>query len=425
MTTSSLPTLDKSGVLHDGFACRSCGSHDVVTFLPLGLSPLANGLLPEGFEGAEPVYPLDVALCRSCALVQLTFAPPPDDLFRIYPYFSSFSDTMVSHAGQLAQSLISRRHLDESSLVIEIASNDGYLLQFYKAAGIPVLGIEPALNIADAARARGIETISEFFGSDLGRSLAASNRQADIVHAHNVLAHVPDLNGFVAGIKTVLKPDGVAVIEVPYVRDLIEKAEFDTIYHEHLSYFSVSALDSLFKRHSLRLIDVERVVIHGGSLRLTVGLLDSNEQADPRVQSILDEERSLGMTAEPYYQGFSSRVVQVKTELVAMLTDLKRQGKRLAAYGASAKGTTLLTYCGIGPDLLDYIVDRSSVKQGHRAPGSHLVIFPPEHLLADMPDYCLLLVWNFAAEVIEQQSEYLSRGGRFIIPLPTPAILEA
>ena len=405
------------------FACRSCGSTDVGVFLALGMSPLANGILKPGFEHEEKTFPLDVGFCRRCSLVQLTFAPPPEDLFLDYPYFSSFSDAMVEHARRLTAKLTHERGLDGNSLVVELASNDGYLLRFYRDAEIPVLGIEPALNIAEVARDRGIETISEFFDADVGALLAAEGRRADVIHAHNVLAHVPDLNGFVLGIKTLLKPNGIAVIEVPYLRDLIENTEFDTIYHEHLSYFSLTALERLFSRHGMKIIDAERVAIHGGTLRITVGHDTNREEPRASVAGVLAEEGELGMTAESYYRDFRWRVETLKSNLIACLSGLKAEGHQIAGYGASAKGTTLLTYCGIGTNYLDFLVDRSTAKQGHLAPGSHLPIYRPEHLVQANPDYTLLLVWNFADEILAQQAEYRSRGGKFIVPVPSVRVV--
>jgi SAM-dependent methyltransferase len=303
---------------------------------------------------------------------------------------------------------------------MEIASNDGYLLQHYVAAGVPVLGIEPARNIAAAANARGIRTRCEFFGRESARRLAAEGVAADVLHANNVLAHVPDLNGVVAGIATVLKPAGVAIVEVPYVRDLIEHCEFDTIYHEHLCYFSVGALEPLFARHGLVLADIERIPVHGGSLRL---FASRTGRAGASVRRLVDEERRAGMRERPYYAGFAERVARLREELVALLDRLKAEGRRIAAYGASAKGSTLLNFFGIGRQHLDYVVDRSTEKQGRFTPGTRLEIFPPERLATDRPDYLLLLAWNFLDEVLAQQSAYRQAGGRFIVPVPEVRIV--
>jgi SAM-dependent methyltransferase len=358
--------------------------------------------------------------CPNCSLVQITETVPPEKLFREYLYFSSFSDTMLRHARQLVDELIASRKLGVENLVVELASNDGYLLQYYKQAGVRVLGIEPAVNIAKVAeQERGIPTVSEFFGRELAVRLVADGEKADVIHGHNVLAHVADLNGFVEGIHTLLKDDGVAVIEAPYVKDMIDRCEFDTIYHEHLCYFSLTALGHLFRRHDMLLYDVKRVPIHGGSLRIYATQAQGPyNEAQRNVVSLLEEEASWGVESPTFYQGFANQVEALKSTLVGYLSQLKQQGRRLAAYGAAAKGSTLLNYFGIGQETLDFVVDRSTYKQGRYMPGVHLPIYAPEKLLEERPDYVLLLVWNFADEVLEQQKEFRESGGRFIIPVP-------
>lgn len=396
--------------------CISCGAAALTPVMSLGTTPLANALLAKAdLSAAEARFPLDLVFCGQCAMVQITEFVPPAMLFSDYAYFSSFSDTIVAAAKKLAGRLVETRRLGAGSLVVELASNDGYLLQHYVAAGVPVLGIEPAANIAKVANERGIRTRSEFFGLECAQRLVAEGLSADVVHANNVLAHVPDLNGFVAGIAAVLKPDGVAVIEAPYARDMIEKCEFDTIYHEHLCYFSVSALVPLFARHGLALADIKRIPVHGGSLRL---FASRSAKQGAAVSKLLAEERAAGMLDAGYYAGFAGRVEALRAALLALLAGLKAQGKRIAAYGASAKGSTLLNYFGIGGETLDYVVDRSTEKQGRYTPGTRLPILAPAHLLEDNPDYLLLLSWNFLDEVLEQQAAYRATGGKFIVPVP-------
>lgn len=404
------------------FHCRSCQSDRMRRIVDLGATPLANALLRPGPDKvAEKRYPLDLVVCQDCWLVQITETVPPDDLFSHYLYFSSFSDTAIENARSIVVRMIDRLALGPASLAMEAASNDGYLLRHYSERGIPVLGVEPARNIAEQANAAGIATRCSFFGAEEARLLAAEGLRCDAFHANNVLAHVPDLNGFVAGIATVLKPGGLASIEVPYLRDLIEHMEFDTIYHEHLCYFSVTALAAVFERHGLSLADVERIPIHGGSLRLFVAH-KGNAQSDAVVR-LLEEERQLGMTGFEFYADFASRIAALKHELTAVLHDLKRAGHRIAAYGASAKGATLLNTFGIGQDVLDFVADRSTVKQGLLTPGTHLPIVAPSELLSRQPDYLLLLTWNFADEILEQQHEYRARGGKVIIPVPRVRIV--
>ena len=403
------------------YSCHSCGHTDLKTILSLGRTPLANALLRvDQLEETEETFPLELVFCPACTLVQITETVSPEKLFREYFYLSSFSDTMLRHAATMAAQMVEERGLGAGSLVVELASNDGYLLRHYKSRGVRVLGIEPAVNIARVAeQEHGIPTIAEFFTEFLARMLRLSDFDPDVVHANNVLAHVGDLNDFVFGLGILLKIDGVAVIEVPYVKDMIDACEFDTIYHEHLSYFSLTALNELFNRNLLNIWRVERLPIHGGTLRLYASYKHDPEDS---VLQLLDEEapwvRDFG-----FYADFGNKVERLRRELVELLRELKQQGKRIAVYGASAKGSTLLNFCGIGKETLDYVVDRSTVKQGLYTPGTHLQIHPPEKLLSDVPDYVLLLTWNFADEILEQQAEYRRRGGRFIIPIPSVKVM--
>ena len=404
--------------------CRSCRKPGLQLVLSLGNMPLANALITaEQLDQPESTYPLELAFCPKCSLVQITETVPPEELFRDYLYFSSFSDTMLRHAQAIVERVLEWRPLDANSLAVEIASNDGYLLQYYKQAGIPVLGIEPAINVARVAQdERGIRTLTDFFGAETAGRLVEEGERADVIHANNVLAHVPDLNGFVRGLRLLLKPEGVAIIEVPYVKDLIDRCEFDTIYHEHLCYFSLTALNQLFERHGLAIQWVERLAIHGGSLRIFVGV-DSGAPSPTVVAELLDEETRWGVNRLDFYRDFARRVAELRTSLRNFVLDLKGQKLRLAAYGAAAKGSTLLNYFGIGRSELDFVVDRSTHKQGRYMPGVRLPICSPARLLEEMPSHVLLLTWNFADEILSQQAEYRRRGGKFIIPIPELSVV--
>lgn len=402
-------------------SCRICGGSELPVILSLGETPLANSLLQrDQLEDSEPRYALELAMCPECSLVQIKETVAPELLFRNYLYFTSFSETMLQHARELSLEVISNRKLGPGSLVVEIASNDGYLLQYYKANGVPVLGVEPAKNVAAVSIQKGIETITEFFNTTLASSLVSQGRRADVIHANNVLAHVADLHGVVSGISILLKEDGIAIIEVPYLKDMIDGTEFDTIYHEHLCYYSLSSLDRLFRQHDLFINDVKRIALHGGSLQLFIGKKSKPSQS---VKELMQNEIDWGMRELAFYKSFASQIEQLKSQLTEILDKLKSEGNSIAAYGASAKGSTLLNSFNIGKQYLDFIVDRSSAKQGYYSPGTHLPILAPEVLLERKPDYLLLLTWNFAEEIMQQQEQYRRQGGKFIVPIPQLTVI--
>jgi SAM-dependent methyltransferase len=399
--------------------CRSCAAESLHTILDLGTTPLANALVAAAdLDRPQPSFPLTLLFCAACGLVQIRETVDPEILFRHYFYLSSFSTTMLEHARHAADSLCPSAGLGPESLVVEIASNDGYLLKNFVAWGIPVLGIEPAANIAAVAVAAGVPTLAEFFGRDLAQKLAAEGRQADLILANNVLAHVADSGGFVAGIEILLRPGGRAVLEFPYLGDMIDGTEFDTIYHEHLCYFSLHAARNLFGRHGLAVTDVERLPIHGGSLRVTVMRAGESASPAPVVHALLEQEEDRGLTRVDAYRAFAAGVERIRRDLLAEIGNRRRAGETLAAYGASAKGATLLNTVGLSREHLAFVADRSTVKQGLYTPGTLLPIVPPEALLSRRPDAVLLLTWNFAAEIFRQQAAYLEAGGLFILPIP-------
>ena len=403
--------------------CRACRSQALEGVVSLGFTPLANSLLTkEQLQETEATYPLGLLLCRSCSLVQTPEDIPPEDIFSDYPYLSSYSDTTVDSARDLAEKVIAWRGLNAQSRVMEIASNDGYLLQHYKLAGIDVLGIEPAANIAPVAIEKGIPTRCEFFNLELAKELNSEWLTLDVIHAHNVLAHVPDPVDFLSGIQILLKDHGVAIFEVPYIKDLMDNMAFDTIYHEHLSYFSLTALESIFDNAHLRIEAVERIPAQGGSLRI-FATHDIEENYPWPVHQLLQEEKSWGVDTSLPYSVFGAKIWELRWELDTLLRQLKADGKSIAAYGASAKGSTLLNCFDIGMEIIDFVVDRSPAKQGRYTPGTHLPIYGPEKLLEEQPDYALLLSWNYAEEILGQQQAYRDSGGKFIIPTPRLAVV--
>jgi SAM-dependent methyltransferase len=396
--------------------CRSCGSSDFAPVLDLGVQPLANGYREPGDVSQEARYPLALVRCRACSLVQLSGTIPPKLMFDTYHYFSSYSSTMVDSMRVLAKRLTAERELTAKDLVVEIASNDGYLLKHYLDLGIPVLGVEPAQNVAAVARESGVPTLTEYFTRSLGSELADSGQCASVVHANNVMAHVPDINDFVAGICAVLRPDGVAVVETPYVVRFVDDREFDTTYHEHVFYYSLTALSSLLERHGLMVSDVEQIPLHGGSLRLFIQ--HPTNRSSARVGELLEAERVRGITTDDYYSDFANRVQELKTAVTELIRGLRAKGATVAAYGAAAKGTVLLNHFGLDHRTIDFVADRSVQKQGLVMPGVGIPIVAAEELQRRHPDYTLLLAWNFAEEILEQQHAYRADGGTFIIPVP-------
>jgi SAM-dependent methyltransferase len=384
------------------------------------MSPLANSYVEaDQLNRMEPFYPLHAYICAECFLVQLESIVSPEEIFSEYAYFSSYSDSWLEHARVYADSVAARFGLNSNSRVVEIASNDGYLLQFFVAKGIPVLGIEPAANVARAAIQKGVPTEVRFFDEEAARDLVRRGQQADLAIGNNVLAHVPDLNGFVRGMKILLRNNGVITLEVPHLMRLMEENQFDTIYHEHFSYFSLVTLCKLFDRHGLEVFDVEELATHGGSLRVYVGRKgDRSRPLEKRVQEVLSKEEKAGLTNLDRYLAFGEQVKNTKRKFLEFLTAAKADKKSVAAYGAPAKGNTLLNYCGVGTDLIEYTVDRNPHKQGHLLPGTRIPIYAPDKINQTRPDYLLILPWNLKDEIMHQMRDIRQWNGRFVVPIP-------
>ena len=419
--THSEQTTDRSAAIAIvGRTCRFCGAALERTFIDLGMSPLCERILrADQLDEMEPFFPLHVRICDACRLVQLPAYVAPEEIFTEYAYFSSFSDSWVDHARRYAEAVIVDRSLGADSLVVELASNDGYLLQHFKSRGIPILGIEPAANVATAAEERGIPTLVEFFGESLARRLVAQGPLADLVVANNVFAHVPDINDFSEGMRLLLAPDGVATIEVQHLARLIENNQFDTIYHEHFTYYSLLSAERVLAAHGLTVCDVEELSTHGGSLRLFVR---HSSAASPAVSDRVDRLRAWeideGYDDPEQYSGFAARAQETKRNLLSFLIDARARGCTVAGYGAPGKGNTLLNYCGIRTDLLAYTVDRNPYKHGRFLPGTHIPIYPPERIAETQPDYVLILPWNLRDEIVGQLAYVRDWGGQFVVPIP-------
>lgn len=407
-------------------SCRFCTAPLSHVFVDLGASPLANSYLePADLRKAERFYPLCVYVCGECLLVQLPEEERPEEIFSDYAYFSSYSESWLRHAREYAEAMISRFGLGPSHQVVEVASNDGYLLRWFVERGIQVLGIEPAGNVAQAAEAAGIPTVVKFFGAETARHLADRGTRADLLVGNNVLAHVPDLNDFVAGLAILLAERGVLTMEFPHLLRLMEEDQFDTIYHEHYSYFSFTTVRRVFSAHGLTLFDVEELPTHGGSLRIYARHdRDDSKPVGERVQALLAREEEVGLISLDAYRSFTERVERVKRGLLRFLIQAKEEGKTVAGYGAPAKGNTLLNYCGIRTDFVDYTVDRSPHKQGRFLPGTRIPIHAPDRLRETRPDYVLILPWNLKEEIVEQMADVRSWGGKFVVAIPEVEVLE-
>jgi len=407
-------------------SCRFCGTKLEHTFVDLGMSPLCESYLPfEQLNQMEPFYPLHVQVCANCFLVQLEAYVTPEHIFSDYAYFSSYSDSWLAHAKRYTALMVERFGIGANSFVVELASNDGYLLQYFVEKKVPVLGIEPAANIAEVAIKKGVPTLVKFFGRESARELVASGRKADLLLGNNVLAQVPDVNDFVAGMKILLAPSGVITMEFPHLQRLMEENQFDTIYHEHFSYFSFVTAEKIFAAHGLTLFDVEELPTHGGSLRIYGRHAeDASKPVTARVTEMRHREVSAGYLQLETYSRFAEQVKETKRKLLEFLIKAKRSGKQIAGYGAPGKGNTLLNYCGIRTDFLDYTVDRNPYKHGRFLPGTHVPIFPPERIRETKPDFLLILPWNLKNEIIQQNAFIREWGGKFVVPIPEVQVHE-
>lgn len=405
--------------------CLFCQAPLRMTFVDLGMHPLCESFVPpERFNSMEPFYPLHVYVCEQCFLVQLHEYVKPDDIFTEYAYFSSYSDSWIQHAKRYTEMIIARLGLSAASLVVELASNDGYLLQHFVASGIPVLGIEPAANVAEVARKKSIPTLVKFFNEETAKALRNEGKAADLIAGNNVLAQVPDVNDFVAGIKILLAPSGVVTIEFPHLMKLMQENQFDTIYHEHFFYFSLMTAERIFAAHGIRLFDVEELQTHGGSLRIygCHGGYHGHEMST-RYRELMEREKAASLDRLDTYEAFSEQVKETKRKLLEFLIEAKRKRKTVAGYGAPGKGNTLLNYCGIRTDFVDYTVDRNPYKQGKVLPGTHIPIFHPDKIRETKPDYVLILPWNLKDEIITQMSWIREWGGQFVVPIPEVQVI--
>ncbi len=406
-------------------SCRFCGRALTITFADLGMSPPSNSFLSESQLGQmECFYPLHAWVCENCKLVQLEEFESPGEIFSEYAYFSSFSQSWLDHARRYVEMMIERFGFDSRSQIVEIASNDGYLLQYFKQRNIPVLGIEPAANVAQAAmEQRGIPSRVEFFGTETAQKIVAEKISADLLLGNNVLAHVPDINDFVAGMRILLKPDGVITMEFPHLLRLMEQNQFDTIYHEHFSYLSFLTVQRIFQRHELAIFDVDELPTHGGSIRIFAAHATAGRKIEKPVAAMQNLERERGLEQLDAYRAFDQQVRQTKRAFLEFLIQAKRAGRSIAAYGAAAKGNTLLNYCGVRGDFIDYVVDKNPYKQGKFLPGTHLPIFPPDKIAETRPNYLLILPWNIRDEVMEQMNHIRQWGGQFVVAIPRVQVL--